>query len=675
MNATRSIVTRDGELDNEYAAFLNVLEAGFELRAVQQAQASLEFLSGAEGVAAYAQRIFSGADLAATVHATWDGGSDDELKKEIVGRMQAQWEQFATPLNGFRENDSQLPPGDPFRTAVIISMTALIFQNPAQLIEAGPGMPESVLEAKAANRVVEAVGETMNQRINDVEAKDPSRYRQEKFMQSVMGFFMGIKGFRSWVPKIFLPDSSDAAPTPESESIDPKLADIAEEAERSGMDGAHFFHLVQAAGTFFWRGMGSVFDQIEHEEGTRRKGDGETRILDVKKLDKLLHILSSRFIAGDTLEDVFKNQFVQELMQKKIEITVAHEAESTFDPKTGEENFRAFMECIDRLADEPEEDSAHPLKKFMSMKLSALGFFPKNPELEELKGELPPANVEGENGLKAKLRTLVENAIEKNVFIRIDIEYFIHKDTSFKIFKELLEENPEYADHLGIVVQAYLKDSMQDAEEMVAWAKDFHARTGKRVSLRLVKGANIKRDKKHARLGLHRSLSDPSTTWHGKPRRALEVANNDDPWDVNDTSLIDGNEEEPKNHPIAKDKATTQAQYIKIMKLFEENTDCLDVAYGTMNRDTWAHIIQTWLNHGEDLKVRQIQTLFGMYNSMAFAMDGVVSQRRYVPYGLLSKILAYMGRRFIELKGSDNGEKMPVMRHTGAAEQELRQVA
>ncbi|MBI2453139.1 hypothetical protein HYV56_00375 [Candidatus Peregrinibacteria bacterium] len=82
-----------------------------------------------------------------------------------------------------------------------------------------------------------------------------------------------------------------------------------------------------------------------------------------------------------------------------------------------------------------------------------------------------------------------------------------------------------------------------------------------------------------------------------------------------------------------------------------------------MNRDTMAHIIQTWLTNGQDLLVRQLQALFGMYNSTCFALQGVVSQRRYVPYGLLGKILAYMGRRFVELKDSENGEAMPVMRY------------
>ncbi len=277
------------------------------------------------------------------------------------------------------------------------------------------------------------------------------------------------------------------------------------------------------------------------------------------------------------------------------------------------------------------------------MKLSALGFFPEDPEVS---GTLPEPCYDQ---LKEKMATLVDEAIEKGVFIRIDMEYFIHKDATLRLFKELLEEKPKRAEHLGMVFQAYLKDSLQDAREMVKWANTFKTQHGFRVSLRVVKGANIAKDAEHARQGLHASLTDPATTWHGHPRDAMD-ATGADRW-------------APGITPVAKDLETTQEQFIEIIKLFEQNTNCLDVAYGTMNPDTIAHIMQTWLSNGEDLEERQIQTLFGMYNSLSLALKTFVSHRRYVPYGLLGKIIGYMRRRFIELQRSQGGKQMMKVRH------------
>jgi hypothetical protein len=108
-----------------------------------------------------------------------------------------------------------------------------------------------------------------------------------------------------------------------------------------------------------------------------------------------------------------------------------------------------------------------------------------------------------------------------------------------------------------------------------------------------------------------------------------------------------------------KDVETAQVQYLEIMKLFEQNTDCLNVRYGTMNPDTMAHIIQTWLNNGENITERQIQMLFGMYNSLQKVVRKLTSMRVYVPYGILGMILDYMGRRFVEYQKVQAAGGMP----------------
>ena len=74
----------------------------------------------------------------------------------------------------------------------------------------------------------------------------------------------------------------------------------------------------------------------------------------------------------------------------------------------------------------------------------------------------------------------------RGVFINLDMESTALKDVTFEVFKRVLDE-PEFRDspHVGIALQAYLRDSEHDLETLIAWAK---ARK-RRIVIRLIKGA------------------------------------------------------------------------------------------------------------------------------------------------------------------------------------------
>ncbi|MFH1759318.1 MAG: proline dehydrogenase family protein [Patescibacteria group bacterium] len=319
----------------------------------------------------------------------------------------------------------------------------------------------------------------------------------------------------------------------------------------------------------------------------------------------ILRFPARRFIAGDTIEEALANQSLATLIDRlNIKTTFAYEVESTFDPKVAEKNLEEFKHCATTLDGTNDES--------MSIKLSALALFEKDPEKY---GYSEPQIKK----IKNYLRQLLNRAAVNDVSICIDMECFIYKDPTIRIFTELLETTPQYAEFLQLAFQCYLKDSPQDADKLVAWAEQFYARTNERVRLRVIKGANMATDHRHTQLGLHQDV-------------------------------------------ITKDKETTQRQFIKIMNFFEQHTDCLDVAYGTMNPDSIAHIIHTWQENRQDPTQRQIQTLFGMHDPLKFALTDITDQQVYVPYAPLEKILAYMTRRFIELKESQKGA-MPIMEY------------
>ena len=66
-------------------------------------------------------------------------------------------------------------------------------------------------------------------------------------------------------------------------------------------------------------------------------------------------------------------------------------------------------------------------------------------------------------------------------------------------FRAILSEAEFESLDAGIVLQAYLPDSHEALDELVTWAKSRHARSGGRIKIRLVKGANLAMEHAEAR--------------------------------------------------------------------------------------------------------------------------------------------------------------------------------
>lgn len=89
--------------------------------------------------------------------------------------------------------------------------------------------------------------------------------------------------------------------------------------------------------------------------------------------------------------------------------------------------------------------------------------------------------------IKNALRPLFLLAKKHFVFINLDMEQYAYKNLSLQVFKELLleDELKDYP-HFGVVIQAYLKDSLQDLKDLQQWIKKERKTP---VTIRLVKGA------------------------------------------------------------------------------------------------------------------------------------------------------------------------------------------
>ena len=109
-------------------------------------------------------------------------------------------------------------------------------------------------------------------------------------------------------------------------------------------------------------------------------------------------------------------------------------------------------------------------------------------KISALYSQIHPANPEGAiTHLKERLRPLFRRAKELGVFINLDMENYGLKNLTLCACSRACwtSRSSPIIDDAGIVIQAYLRDSADDIERLLAWAKE----RSRRITIRLVKGA------------------------------------------------------------------------------------------------------------------------------------------------------------------------------------------
>ena len=93
----------------------------------------------------------------------------------------------------------------------------------------------------------------------------------------------------------------------------------------------------------------------------------------------------------------------------------------------------------------------------------------------------------------ARLRLLYADALAKSpsAFVNLDMEEFKDLHLTVASFMRVLDEDAFVGLDAGIVLQAYLPDSHEALEELGNWAVQRFQRSGGRIKIRLVKGANL----------------------------------------------------------------------------------------------------------------------------------------------------------------------------------------
>lgn len=240
-------------------------------------------------------------------------------------------------------------------------------------------------------------------------------------------------------------------------------------------------------------------------------------------------------------------------------------------------------------------------------------------KLTSLSSRLDPLDFEGSReALLSVLKPLVVKARECGAFINVDLERFIYRDLTYAVFADLLLDNDlrDYP-HVGVAVQAYLRDSGDDVQNLV----DLARRRGTPFTVRLVKGAY---------------------------------------WDYE--TIIAAQAHWPS--PVFLDKAQTDAQFERLAAVLVDNWEWTRPALGTHNIRSMAAGLARAEAAGLPIATVELQFQHGMAESICRA---AVAQgyrvREYVPVGELIPGVAYLVRRLLENTANESFLRLTFAQH------------
>jgi RHH-type proline utilization regulon transcriptional repressor/proline dehydrogenase/delta 1-pyrroline-5-carboxylate dehydrogenase len=203
-----------------------------------------------------------------------------------------------------------------------------------------------------------------------------------------------------------------------------------------------------------------------------------------KTIRKNLESMALQFIIGNTIPKTVKN--LKKLRNEGFAFTLDILGEATVSEKEADLYVDSYMRLLEGLEQTQSDwpalgtndsnlDWGHAPRINISVKPSALY------------SQANPADFEGTVGhILDRLRPVYRKVIQLGGFMCIDTEMRKYKEVIFELYHRLRRDS-EFKDypHLGLAMQMYLKNSDQDIDRMLRWARQ----ESLPVSIRLVKGA------------------------------------------------------------------------------------------------------------------------------------------------------------------------------------------
>jgi RHH-type transcriptional regulator, proline utilization regulon repressor / proline dehydrogenase / delta 1-pyrroline-5-carboxylate dehydrogenase len=310
--------------------------------------------------------------------------------------------------------------------------------------------------------------------------------------------------------------------------------------------------------------------------------------------------LAHKYISGENIKQVIKT--VERLRKEKMAFTIDLLGEAVITEAEAQSYLERYLELMQQLVEASknwsaigaidEADGEVIPKVQVSVKLTA--FY----------SQFDPLDAKGsEERVSDRIRILLRRAKELGAAVHFDMEQYAYKDITFSILKKLLlEEEFRQRTDIGMTIQAYLRDSEQDAKDVISWLKE----RGYPLTIRLVKGAY----------------------WDQETIKAAQKH-----W----------------SQPVYNDKAATDANFETITQLLLENHQYVYSAIGSHNVRSHSRAIAIAESLNVPRRRFELQVLYGMGDKVAKALvDRGYRVRVYCPYGELLPGMAYLIRRLLE---------------------------
>ena len=335
-----------------------------------------------------------------------------------------------------------------------------------------------------------------------------------------------------------------------------------------------------------------------------------------------LEDMAKQFIVGQDAASAIKN--IRKLRQQSFAFVLDVLGEATVCEEEAEQYVQTYIDLLDKLKSEQDNwpslgnssktlDWGHSPKINISVKPTA--FY----------SQTRPADFEGSvRNILAQMEKIYRRVIDVGAFMCIDMESYKHKDIILEIFRRLRSNN-EFKNypHLGIAMQAYLKDNDRDVAEMIGWAKAKNLP----ISIRLVKGAY----------------------WDYETVLARQNG-----WEI----------------PVYTVKAESDAAFERQARMILENHRICHFDCASHN----IRSISACLEMAKALDVPEdryeFQVLYGMAEPVRKGLLKIANRvRLYCPYGQLLPGMAYLVRRLLE-----NTSNESFLRQSFVEEKQLEQL-
>ncbi len=313
---------------------------------------------------------------------------------------------------------------------------------------------------------------------------------------------------------------------------------------------------------------------------------GQTTILTA--VEQMSRHFATHFVAGENMEDALQRGEEERAAGYRHSYDMLGEAART--AAQARDYFDRYQGAISSL---PGGDGGPEGSAGISVKLSAL-----SPRFDWCSREHAVAEI------SQRLRELAHLAREKQLPMTVDAEEARHLELTLQIFANVyLDHDLRGWEGLGLAVQAY----QPRAPAVIDWLQELQQRRGRRLPVRLVKGAYWDSEIKFSQM-------------HGHP-----------------------------HYPVFTSKAATDLSYLSCARQLLATDGHLYPQFATHNAYTVARLLQL-LPEGGTAKF-EFQRLHGMGRALhdrVIQHYGISGCRIYAPVGRHQELLPYLVRRLLE---------------------------